>query len=77
MKIRTKRHGKAIGLALIGMLLWSVVALWSWNTFAADLLGLPEMAYRHVLALGLLLLSVGGLLLMPFRFTCGGHASCR
>lgn len=77
MKIRTKRHGKVIGLALIGMLLWGVVAHWSWNIFAVDLLGLPEMAYRHALALGLLLLSVGGLLLIPFRSMGGGHASCR
>jgi len=64
MAFQRHRHGKSIGLALIAVFLWGAVALWSWNTFAVDLLGLPEMAYRHALALCLLVLSVGGLLIL-------------
>lgn len=77
MKTRTKRHGKAVALSVIAMLLWSVATLWSWNTFASDLLGLPEMDYRHALALGLLVLSVGRLLTLPKRSMGGGRTSCR
>lgn len=62
---QSKRHGKNLGIALFALLVWAIAGLWSWNTFAVELLGLSEMAYRHALALGILVLSAGGLLAMP------------
>ena len=74
MTQETKRHGRTLGIAFVAMLLWGVAALWSWNTFAVELLGLPEMAYRHALALGIFALSVGGLLAMPLCMSRAGNA---
>ncbi|WP_299616367.1 hypothetical protein [uncultured Tateyamaria sp.] len=74
MTQESKRHGRTLGIALVAILLWGVAALWSWNTFAVELLGLPEMAYRHALALGTLVLSVGGLLAMPLWMSRAGNA---
>ena len=47
---QSKRHGKNLGIALFALLVWAIAGLWSWNTFAVELLGLSEMAYRHALA---------------------------
>jgi len=58
-------RGKIIGFAIFALLSWGVVALWSWNTFAVEFLGLPEMAFRHAVAFCLLVFSVGGLLILP------------
>jgi len=69
---QSKRHGKIFGIALFALVVWSIAALWSWNSFAAELLGLPEMAYRHALALGILVLSAGGLLAMPHWISRAG-----
>ena len=74
MKQEAKRHGRTLGIALVATLVWGAAALWSWNTLAAELLGLPEMAYRHALALGILVLSVGGLLAMPPWMSPAGNA---
>jgi hypothetical protein len=70
----TIRHGRSVGLAFLALLLWGVAALWSWNTFAVDLLGFSEMAFRHALALCLLVLSVGGLLTLPWWIARKGQA---
>jgi hypothetical protein len=39
-------------------LLGGVAVLWSWNTVAADLLGAPVIAFRHALALLLLVVTL-------------------
>lgn len=74
MSQQSKRQGKTFGIVLFTLLLWGIASLWAWNTFAADLLGLPEMKYRHALALGILLLSAGGLLAMPRWISRSGRA---
>ena len=65
-------HGRAIVYALVALLVGGIVILWSWNTVATDLLGHPEMEYRHALAIELLIISAGALLGLPTllrRFT--------
>lgn len=49
---RKLAHG--LGMAFLG----SVVVLWSWNTVASDLVGAPLMAFRHALALLLLVMTL-------------------
>ncbi|WP_171052557.1 hypothetical protein [Ruegeria sediminis] len=70
---QSKRHGRTLVIGLLAVFVWGIAALWSWNTFAVELLGLPEMAYRHVLALGILGLSVGGSLAMPLWISRAGN----
>lgn len=68
MTPRFNRHGRAAGLGLLGLLACSIAVLWSWNSFAADLLGLPEMGWRHALALCLMVLCLGLLVALPARW---------
>lgn len=49
---RKLAHG--LGMAFLA----GVVLLWSWNTLASDLLGAPVMAFRHALALLLLVVTL-------------------
>lgn len=74
MMQHSKRHGRTLVIGLLAILVWGIAALWSWNTFAVELLDLPEMAYRHALALGILVLSVGGLLTLPQWISRAGNA---
>ena len=74
MAQQSKRHGKTFGIAFFALLVWGVVALWSWNIFAVELLGLPEMAYRHAIAIGILVLSAGALLVLPLWISRAGNS---
>ena len=66
MKAEHRRIGRRaahrVGLGLLAC----VVVLWSWNAVAADLLGAPAMAFRHALALLLLVMTLA---------TAGGWAA--
>ncbi|WP_298856115.1 hypothetical protein [uncultured Ruegeria sp.] len=73
MAQQSKRHGKTLRIAVFALLVWGVVALWSWNTFAVELLGLPEMAYRHAIAFGILVLSADALLVLPLWASRAGN----
>lgn len=44
----------AAGLFLAG----GVILLWGWNTFVSELFAVPEMAFRHALALELMIVLV-------------------
>lgn len=45
-------HGAiaAVVLGVLGLALGAAVLLWSWNTLAAGLFGLPLAGFRHALA---------------------------
>ena len=68
MKLQNNGHGKRIGVAAVTVLAWGVATLWSWNTLAVELLGMPEMAFRHAVALGLFLLLTGWIVTIPVWF---------
>ena len=68
------RRGKFVGLGVLALLSWGVVALWSWNIFVVEYLGLPEMAFRHAIAFCLLVLTIGGLLILPWWIARRGQA---
>ena len=44
----------ATGVLLAG----AVIILWGWNTFASELFAVPEIAFRHALALELMIVLV-------------------
>lgn len=67
MNDRSRRHGRTIGVGLLTILAVSIAVLWAWNSIATDLAGLPQMAWRHALALCLLALGLAGLMLLPLR----------
>jgi hypothetical protein len=77
MTMQSKRRGKTFGLALFAGLFWSVAALWSWNTFMVDLLGLPQMAFRHAIALCLLGVSAVGALTLPMWVAHRERTKCQ
>ena len=52
---RLRRLLRAALALSVGLLLGGVVLLWSWNALAPELFGAPELAFRHALALELLL----------------------
>jgi len=54
--------GKAIVLS-IGCGILAIIALhWSWNTFMVEIVGLKQLAFKHSVALFLLLMLVAGAL---------------
>jgi len=67
MTPQTRQHGRTIGLGLFAVLLCSIAILWSWNGLMAELFGLPQMEWRHALALCLLALCLGTLIGLPLR----------
>ncbi len=73
MAPQTRQHGRTIGLGLFAVLLCSIATLWSWNGLMAKLFGLPQMQWRHALALCLLALCIGTLIGLPLRLLGRRH----
>ncbi|MFY0681176.1 MAG: hypothetical protein JXR13_11420 [Thalassovita sp.] len=69
MEFENKGHGRTIMKSLLVIIVGGVAILWSWNTLAVDLFGLPEMAFRHALASVLLLVAIGSLIGLPSLFS--------
>jgi hypothetical protein len=69
MELENKGHGRTIVMSLIAIVLGGVAILWSWNTLAVDLFGLPEMTFRHAVAAVLLLVAAGSLAGLPSLFS--------
>jgi hypothetical protein len=61
-KLENKGHGRTIVMFLIAIIFGGIAILWSWNTVAVDLFGQPEMAFRHAIAVELLLIASGSLI---------------
>lgn len=74
MTLRTRQHGRTIGLGLFAILLCSFAFLWSWNGLMAELFDLPQMAWRHALAMCLLVVCIGTLIGLPARFLGRSHS---
>lgn len=64
--IENRGRGRTLALALGGAFLAGVAVLWSWNTLAADLFGLPEMEFRHAAATALAISVVGAVAALPW-----------
>lgn len=75
-----KRHAKVFG-AMLGLVFLAATLLhWGWNTFAAEVLAMPEIEFRQALALELCLLSIAAVLPMGWRIAapripCPGSSS--
>ena len=69
MELENKGHGRTIVMSLIAIVLGGGAILWSWNTHAVDLFGLPEMTFRHAVAAVLLLVAAGSLIGLPSLFS--------
>lgn len=68
-----KGHGRALFLALSGLLVFAVAIAWGWNTFAVELLEQQPMKIKHALGLEVLVLAAGGLLPLARRLPRAGH----
>lgn len=60
-------RGRAHGVfgVLFAFAAASVAILWSWNSFAVDILGLPEIRFRHAVALELLVVVLSATTALP------------
>jgi hypothetical protein len=59
-------HNAVVGLAAIAA--GTVAIQWGWNTFAVEILGLPDIRFRHAVALELLVLAVPAPVALPRLF---------
>lgn len=55
---RSRRLGKAIFFAMGILIGGALLILWSWNTLATGLFKIPNIQFKHALALELFLLAV-------------------
>ena len=67
----TRQHGKKLLVLIAALIGWGIAVLWSWNTFAVELLSQPTMEFRHALALELFVLSVASVFPITQRFLDG------
>lgn len=55
---RPRRPGKAIMIAGVFLIAGALLLHWSWNTLATELFTMPDIQFKHAVALELFLLVV-------------------
>ena len=69
MRLRGKKPWRMLLMALLGFFIFTVLVLYSWNSFAPDLFQLPHMQFKQAMGLVLFLFCLGFVL----RFATGNR----
>jgi hypothetical protein len=65
---------KTVGWATLAVIAAAIAILWSWNTLAVDLFALPQMQFRHALAVIVLAGLLGTVISFGARHRPGRHS---